>query len=468
MDLVFEVKTSNNNLEASLVPKHIDKELLLPEQQLHLDKIYNQSTKDDLVRFLQKNHIKYGLLEETIEQIAGHLREVITPIVIARGVEPINGKDGYLEYEVENVKEQEVGENENIDFRQLNQISNVKNGDLIATYYPPTKGIDGTNVLGHSIPHKNGKRVSLKLGKNVKLIDNGIYATTDGQFKKTGNNSISVSPVFEVKGDLDMKIGNIDFVGNVVINGGVGRGFVIRSGGDVTINGLVDHSTIIAKGDILVRGGILGNGETRIETEGNLKANFLNGVNLVAKGDILISTSIIQSNCRCFGRIVCERGSIYGGKISCIEGLLVENLGNDLFVKTDVFIGVDQTVVMRSAELKKLLTSKKDEFSRLEKILKKLLEFKRVKGQLEEREIQLFNMQKTSYDVLQKELKNLEQELKEIESFETSCKDAYLACRGSIFPNVTISFGKYAKAIKVVHTHVRVKLAENEIVVLPF
>lgn len=469
MDLVFEVKTSKNNLEAYLVPKTIDKTLLSQEEQQLMDKLYGEATMEDLLSFLRQNNIQHGYIDETLKEVAQNFKSIITPVVIAKGTEPINGKDGYLEYAFEDFGEDEYKNTDEvkIDFRQLNHIKNVRKGDLLATYHPPTRGLDGTNVLGKPIPHKNGKRLAIKPGKHVKMIDNGIYATIDGQLKKL-DRGLDVNPVFQVNGDLDMKTGNIDFVGDVVINGGIGRGFVVRAGGDVTINGLVDNSTVIAKGNIIIRGGVLGNEQTCIETEGNLKAHYLNGANVIAKGDILIENSIIQSNCRCFGKIICEKGNIYGGKTSCIEGLIVQNLGNDLFIKTEIFVGVDQAVVMRASELKKALIAKKDEAARLEKIVKRLLEFRRVKGKLEERENQLINIQKKSYDQLQRELKLLEEELKQIDSFEIACKDAYLACKGSIFPNVTLSFGKYAKAIKVAHSHVRVKLVENEIVILPF
>ena len=231
---------------------------------------------------------------------------------------------------------------------------------------------------------------------------------------------------------------------------------------------MVDNSSIIAKGDIKIRGGILGDQSISIEAGGNLYAHYLNGANITVNGDVIIENSIIQSNCRCFGKITCEKGSIYGGKISCIEGLVIQNVGNDLFVKTDVFIGVDQEIIIRISRLRKMHTEKKEELKRSEEIIKKLLRFKREQRELNDREKQLIGMQKKSYENLLKEVKDIEEELKSIEDLEASCQTAELVCKGAIFPNVTISFGKYAKTIKVEHSHVRVKLKENEIVFLPF
>lgn len=235
--------------------------------------------------------------------------------------------------------------------------------------------------------------MAVKVGKHAKMVGNYIYAAIDGQVKRI-RNGVDVNPVFTVNGDLDMSVGNIDFVGNVEIRGGVGKGFVIKAGGDVLVNGLVDNSSIIAKGDIKIRGGILGDQSISIEAGGNLYAHYLNGANITVNGDVIIENSIIQSNCRCFGKITCEKGSIYGGKISCIEGLVIQNVGNDLFVKTDVFIGVDQEIIIRISRLRKMHTEKKEELKRSEEIIKKLLRFKREQRELNDREKQLIGMQK--------------------------------------------------------------------------
>ena len=141
---------------------------------------------------------------------------------------------------------------------------------------------------------------------------------------------------------------------------------------------------------------------------------------------------------------------------------------NNLFVKTDVIIGVDQEMIIRISRLRKMHTETKEELKRSEEIIKKLLRFKREQRELNDREKQLIGMQKKSYENLLKEVKDIEEELKSIEDLEASCQTAELVCKGAIFPNVTISFGKYAKTIKVEHSHVRVKLKENEIVFLPF
>ena len=46
-----------------------------------------------------------------------------------------------------------------------------------------------------------------------------MYAALDGLLTKTEKGKINVFPVYEINGDVDYSIGNIDFVGTVVIRG---------------------------------------------------------------------------------------------------------------------------------------------------------------------------------------------------------------------------------------------------------
>ena len=46
-----------------------------------------------------------------------------------------------------------------------------------------------------------------------------MYAAIDGLVTKTDKDKLNVFPVYEVNGDVDYNIGNIDFVGTVVIRG---------------------------------------------------------------------------------------------------------------------------------------------------------------------------------------------------------------------------------------------------------
>ena len=80
-------------------------------------------------------------------------------------------------------------------------------------------GSDGQDILGTPIKRKTSKKVALKIGEGCKLENNNIIATTEGKpaFKA---NTFTVNKLYKVD-QVDLKSGNIDFVGNVEVVGAV-------------------------------------------------------------------------------------------------------------------------------------------------------------------------------------------------------------------------------------------------------
>src|SRR5690606_16380994 len=80
-------------------------------------------------------------------------------IVIANGIEPINGKDGTYKLNFKTEKELRPKEKEDgtVDFYNLEIVENVKKGQILCEITPPTDGKDGMSVTGeiiYSIPGK--------------------------------------------------------------------------------------------------------------------------------------------------------------------------------------------------------------------------------------------------------------------------------------------------------------------------
>src|SRR5690606_13235248 len=118
--------------------------------------------------------------------------------------------------------------------KEVVRLANVKAGQMIAERVPPEPGVPGIDVTGEPIPPKEGKEVWIKPGKNVVLSPEktALYAAIDGLVSQSEDERINVFPVYEVNGDVDYRVGNIDFVGTVVIRGNVLTGFRVRTAGD--------------------------------------------------------------------------------------------------------------------------------------------------------------------------------------------------------------------------------------------
>lgn len=80
---------------------------------------------------------------------------------------------------------------------------------------------------------------------------------------------VSVNHHLPVNGDVGVETGNIDFNGSISIRGTVQTGFSVIAKGDISIEGPegVSGAKLIKSidGDVFIRGGIFGLGETRVE-----------------------------------------------------------------------------------------------------------------------------------------------------------------------------------------------------------
>src|SRR5690606_680953 len=133
-------------------------------------------------------------------------------------------------------------------------------GQLIAERIPAKEGTEGRAVTGEVLFSKKGKEARFRLGKNVIVNEDqsAMYAAIDGLITKTEREKINVFPIYEINGDVDYKVGNIDFIGTVVVRGNVLSGFRIRAAGDIRVVGGVEGAELYADGSVEISAGILG------------------------------------------------------------------------------------------------------------------------------------------------------------------------------------------------------------------
>ena len=106
---------------------------------------------------LERNRVCYGILEEAIDQIVNNPAGC-KDVVVARGVAPENGENGWFEFffrtNVE--KKPKVLEDGSVDYRDLDWFETVEKGQKLALYHGATAGVDGINVFGEPLKAVNG------------------------------------------------------------------------------------------------------------------------------------------------------------------------------------------------------------------------------------------------------------------------------------------------------------------------
>ena len=169
------------------------------------------------------------------------------------------------------------------------------------------------------------------------LHDYKIYATLDGQLSITID-SINVLPVFEVNGDLDLKTGNIDFIGNVLIRGNVPSGYTVKAGGDIHVMGLVEGAHLIAGGSVHISGGIAGGMRGSLEAGIDIYSNYLNQAICNAGRNVSIDRTILHSKVTSGGRVIVQNGHIIGGEIRAARSVEAIDIGNYHYMQTIIHI----------------------------------------------------------------------------------------------------------------------------------
>ncbi|HYG58267.1 MAG TPA: FapA family protein, partial [Symbiobacteriaceae bacterium] len=220
--------------------------------------------------------------------------------VVARGTPATRGQDAVISYhdllQMPSGYPQQKADG-SVDHFQLNLVRNVSQGTVLATRKPATKGVPGTNVMGAQVPCQDGREQPLRVGKGCRVSDDGlsVVAETEGHAVLGYDGRINVSPIFEIRGDVDTSTGNIDFVGTVVILGSVHQGFVVRAGQNVEVHGGIDGGTVEAGGDITARYGIQGGSRGRVVAGGRIQCRFVENADVRCHRDLLVSDGILHS-----------------------------------------------------------------------------------------------------------------------------------------------------------------------------
>lgn len=302
-------------------------------------------TEEELRDFLAQAGITTGLQEDALAEVVHQAAEgkAVCRVPLARGSSMVPGEDGRIAL---NRTEQPAeaaalpGEERPVDFHQVQDFFNVEEGAVVATVVLPGGGTAGLSVLGATIPAPPGKPVAVKLGKNVAFLDDTrIVATCAGRVFCDGS-EISVEDVYLVRGDVDYKVGNIDFNGFLEVTGDVLDGFKVRASKGILVRGNIGACLVSSDGDISFCG-MNGQGSGVIRCGGTLMANFIYEAKVEVAGDLLVESEIRLCGIKCLGAVRVNRRGIVGGECVALSGVDVASLGSVTSLHTRVVVGVN-------------------------------------------------------------------------------------------------------------------------------
>ncbi len=270
-------------------------------------------------------------------------RIVVSDVVVARGRKPLEEIPPYLVISDAFVEKPKMAQPETarIDFRELSLFTLVKNGDVLATLVPKQEGTMGTTVRGAAVAFQKEPVPYPRPGRNTQWESGSVIAKCDGKFMATPD-SFWVDEVLEVQGDLDLRTGNIDFPGDVVIKGDLRDGFVVKAGKSVLCVGAIGAAQIECKGDLITKSGVLGKEKAVLSVGGAVEAKFMEACTLTAAGTVKVRTSVMNAMIDTKGRFeMGDRGIIIGGVIRAADGVSAAQIGSERGPRTEIHCGID-------------------------------------------------------------------------------------------------------------------------------
>lgn len=445
---VFRIKVSPDKLKAEIWYSELNEKIADDFKW----------TTEDIVAFLKTKDITHGLIHSMIGKLIESGYDNEFPLTIAQGHQAKNGADGEIMLNYDTTTD--VDRSKGYDFREVMRIPTAREDDKIAMLTSPTAGEDGRTVYDTSIKAKPGRPAQIKAGQNVNFDEEALtfHAAETGQVS-IANRTIHVHHVYEVHEDLSLKVGNIDFLGTVIIRGDVPTGFRIKATGDIKVYGLVEGAELIADGSVYVTEGMSGVKKGFIEAVESVHIGYINQGKVKAGNSIYVDHSILHSECTAAKMIHCKDGNIIGGVISAGQSVTTKDVGNRLHTVTTLSFGVDKELFDRKQSLEQEHKTEKDNLRKLTLLKQKIGSEQNLDTKARITKLKL----RKSFENTSEKIKEMEAELETINIDFDAVDNAFLNIQGTIYPNTIISFGKYRRKLKKKYENVMIRMEDNEI-----
>lgn len=427
-------------------------------------------TEDEILSELKMMKIIVGIQEDEIKKFLEE-RKYCTNYVFAKGKPPVNGTDATIEYFFNTNPNLKPKRNEDgtVDYHELNTISRVEKGQVLAKLHEATKGCAGQDIFGTPIPARQEKNQKLEYANNISISEDKteIYSEVTGHASLV-NGKVFVSDVYEVPADVDNTTGDITYDGNVSIKGNVKSGFSVKAKGDIIIEGVVEGAVLFAGGQIIVKRGIHGMNKGKVEAKGNIITKFIENATVVS-GGFIEAGSVLHSQISAASEVHVsgKKGFVTGGVIRAGNLVDAQTIGSDMGTITKVEVGVAPEVKERYNFLHKQILDTNKEIEKLKPILVNYSERMARKEKINPETITQVQQVAKSYKEKQEEIVKAREEFVKIHEEIQLETDAKVNVKGSIYQGVCITISDVSYNVKGTVSHSKFVKRQGEVVVKP-
>ncbi|MGX8796004.1 DUF342 domain-containing protein [Fusibacter sp. JL298sf-3] len=405
----------------------------------------------EVIDYIKNNGVTTGIIEDAlVDDIPVGKR-----VLIAKGIQPMQGEDAKYHYYKIGNKTPKVNEDGSSDYYELDLIDNVKVGDWLGEKTCPTKGVGGMTVCGNPIPARSGRDYALKYDrKTVGEFEEGdkivLRALSDGAVA-IKHDRITVENHLHINGNVDYETGNIDFDGSVTIEGTVEDNFKVVATGNIEIKGAQGVGAIdlieSKKGSVVIKGGINGKTRGQIIAKENIYVKFVNEALLSAGREVHIGKYAYDSQVKA-DKILLDpaKGKIVGGHIQAKHKIISGTIGNVQERETKVHVeGFERGQIMAEHEAIKLKLN--DIISAANRLKRKLEIFEQNADALDERAQNTYKALTLQYETLLDEIGGYYRKLKTHEDILRTRGDGEVKVHQKVYPKTLMELKKIQRQI---------------------
>jgi uncharacterized protein len=228
-----------------------------------ITEIQNDLEYKDVLAELDKLNVIHGF--NHIEIMDAVNAVVPGDYIIVSGTKPKEGTHGKYELLVktDRMKGPQERSDGTMDFREVQYIPAVNQGQVIAVIHPPVPGVPGVSVFNTPIPPEQTYPLIVQTGKGTALIEGGqkVVATEKGRPMVEQRGLLakfSIIPKLVHYTDVNISSGNIRFKGDIDILGSVEEGMVVEADGHIQITQNANMATISSKSSIILQKNSIG------------------------------------------------------------------------------------------------------------------------------------------------------------------------------------------------------------------
>lgn len=289
---------------------------------------------------LANRGVLFGLKDDVLKSAGDRRGEWMT---VAEGAAPRPPEHGRIQAQVELPAHPRalVDEDGAADLKELGILENVTAGMILATIVDPVPGVAGRDVSGTVLPPEPARHAVLTAGKNTTVSADGreLTAAIDGRVVLEKDGRLSVDNVFTVSGDVGPATGNVNFLGTVLILGGVCTDYRVRAAERIVVRGAVEGAVLEAGQDITVHGGVFGAGKAILQTPASIHIARAQDCRILCGGTLHVRDTLLRVDAVAAHAILVERGAIIGGSATAPR-VQAPSIGAESETRTLVEVGI--------------------------------------------------------------------------------------------------------------------------------